>query len=272
MRCPQADGGQLALYNWRYSGQRASCATGCGSGVAAGLAEAAGPEEAGASSWGAGVAGGEPALLVAPLGGRLLVFESHLDHEVLPAHQRRYSVTLWLYRGDAAGDASSAGRGSAADSRGVSSGCNAACAVSGAGSSGCAGGAAGEAKPRAVLYKQPSLVSGAEAERARGRIFVAIPAYRDPEAAWTLRDLFLKAAFPERVFTGVFWQVRQVGRGHTGGTGPGARRGEGCVWLHCWQYATWRHGAPPACTQGFPSCQPQGLLIGPRHVLLPRRP
>lgn len=35
-------------------------------------------------------------LIIAPLGGRLLVFESTLEHEVLAAHTNRYSITGWL--------------------------------------------------------------------------------------------------------------------------------------------------------------------------------
>jgi predicted 2-oxoglutarate/Fe(II)-dependent dioxygenase YbiX len=37
-------------------------------------------------------------------------------------------------------------------------------------------------------------------------IFVRVAAYRDPECQWTVRDLFAKAAHPERVFVGVCWQ------------------------------------------------------------------
>lgn len=58
----QVDGGCLALYNIPYSGPLR----------------------------GAGVAAGEPATVVAPVGGRLVVFESHLFHEVLPAHRSRF--------------------------------------------------------------------------------------------------------------------------------------------------------------------------------------
>lgn len=39
-----------------------------------------------------------------------------------------------------------------------------------------------------------------------GRIFVGIPAYRDSEAAYTIRDLFEKAHEPEKVVVGVLWQ------------------------------------------------------------------
>ncbi len=57
----QAHGGSLVVYNASHSG----------------------PLQ------GQGFMGGEPATLVAPLGGRLVVFDSRLDHEVLPVHQHR---------------------------------------------------------------------------------------------------------------------------------------------------------------------------------------
>jgi UDP-N-acetylglucosamine (GlcNAc):hydroxyproline polypeptide GlcNAc-transferase len=38
------------------------------------------------------------------------------------------------------------------------------------------------------------------------RIFVQIASYRDPECQWTLKDMFEKAANPDRVFAGVVWQ------------------------------------------------------------------
>lgn len=41
----------------------------------------------------------------------------------------------------------------------------------------------------------------------RARIFVAIASYRDPECQWTIKDLFAKAAHPERIFVGVLWQT-----------------------------------------------------------------
>ena len=40
-------------------------------------------------------------------------------------------------------------------------------------------------------------------------IFVVIPAYRDPECAETLRDLFAKATQPRRVHVGVCWQYKE---------------------------------------------------------------
>jgi hypothetical protein len=41
------------------------------------------------------------------------------------------------------------------------------------------------------------------------RLFVAIVSYRDPECQWTVRDLFTKAARPERIRVGLCWQRRR---------------------------------------------------------------
>lgn len=38
------------------------------------------------------------------------------------------------------------------------------------------------------------------------RIFVSIASYRDTECQWTVKDLFEKAAHPDRVFVGICWQ------------------------------------------------------------------
>jgi hypothetical protein len=37
-------------------------------------------------------------------------------------------------------------------------------------------------------------------------IFVSIASYRDPECQWTVKDLFEKAKYPERIFVGICWQ------------------------------------------------------------------
>jgi len=42
------------------------------------------------------------------------------------------------------------------------------------------------------------------------QFFVAIACYRDPECQRTIRDLFDKAARPERVFVGVLWHCDRV--------------------------------------------------------------
>lgn len=48
----------------------------------------------------------------------------------------------------------------------------------------------------------------------KARIFVQIASYRDPECQWTLKDLFDKAAHPERVFVGLVWQYAPGQDGH----------------------------------------------------------
>lgn len=41
-------------------------------------------------------------------------------------------------------------------------------------------------------------------------IFVAIPAYRDPECKFTIQDLYSKAKFPANVRVGVVWQADET--------------------------------------------------------------
>jgi Rps23 Pro-64 3,4-dihydroxylase Tpa1-like proline 4-hydroxylase len=43
--------------------------------------------------------------------------------------------------------------------------------------------------------------------RKSPRIFVQIAAYRDPDCQHTVRDLFEKATYPERIFVGICWQT-----------------------------------------------------------------
>jgi hypothetical protein len=45
-----------------------------------------------------------------------------------------------------------------------------------------------------------------ETPQQQPRIFVQIASYRDPDCQWTLKDLFEKAAHPERIFAGIAWQ------------------------------------------------------------------
>jgi hypothetical protein len=51
---------------------------------------------------------GHPGTSIAPVGGRLVVMDSRLLHEVLPAHAERYALTVWFARGDPAAAASRA--------------------------------------------------------------------------------------------------------------------------------------------------------------------
>jgi peroxiredoxin/predicted 2-oxoglutarate/Fe(II)-dependent dioxygenase YbiX/glycosyltransferase involved in cell wall biosynthesis len=42
------------------------------------------------------------------------------------------------------------------------------------------------------------------------RIFVQIASYRDTECQWTVKDLFDKAAYPDRIFVGICWQFDEA--------------------------------------------------------------
>lgn len=46
-------------------------------------------------------------------------------------------------------------------------------------------------------------------DSSKARIFINIASYRDPECQWTVKDLFEKAKYPDRVFVGICWQFDQ---------------------------------------------------------------
>lgn len=52
-----------------------------------------------------------------------------------------------------------------------------------------------------ALHKKPM-----KPDTSTQRIFVQIASYRDPECQWTVKDMFEKAAHPERIFAGICWQ------------------------------------------------------------------
>lgn len=192
---------------------------------------------------GAGYLAGEPALLVSPMGGRLLVFDSALPHEVLPAHKTRLSITAWFYKQPAAVQRppttscftpeqmntlkrqlvlfkrfqrkEQMTAEEVASSRPLplpaSSQQHSVAAVLAP--------AAAVAAPQAAVPDAACVAPAATqqaAAAARGpaasagslpRIFVSVAAFRDADCQWTLRDLFVKAAHPGRVFVGVVWQI-----------------------------------------------------------------
>jgi hypothetical protein len=279
----QADGGQLALFNAahsEYSSHTHSTSASRSSTQAtpttvtpssslqpqesAGAPAAAGdPQAADDLQLPAGHLAGEPALLVAPTGGRLLVFDSCLPHEVLPAHKTRLSITAWFYKSKAEPSnpavpaalappcpqpaaAASADAGAARDSSSTNvdtSTAGTCCAAPATEAHDCAAGSlprgvcvaaatqgnddssAAESAARTatgvhrlgiphVADNLNSGISPAQTAAALPRIFVSIAAFRDEECQWTLRDLFLKAAHPHRVFVGVVWQVDPVADAH----------------------------------------------------------
>ncbi|KAF8072911.1 hypothetical protein HT031_000571 [Scenedesmus sp. PABB004] len=161
---PQRDGGALALYNAAHATHG----------------------DSGGGGEPLGHLRGEPATLVAPLAGRVLVFEAGLQHEVLPAHRHRYSITAFFYAAGGAGSGGGAGA---------------------AGEGGEGGERGGAALPLAAAPPLPAPRAPPPGGPAAPRIFVSVASFRDPETQWTLRDLFRQAARPERVTVGVVWQV-----------------------------------------------------------------
>jgi hypothetical protein len=197
----QSDGGQLALYSAVHSSSSSSQDT--------------------CSAEPAGYLAGEPALLVAPLAGRLLVFDARLPHEVLPAQRHRYSISAFFYQAQQQ-DAPTAGPAVAQP----------ATTLPAEGMQPAAAQLAGAEVPSTAATEHPQVVdedasappaaaavqhgvtppttsssSSVSEGESQPRIFVSIAAFRDEECQWTLRDLFLQAAHPERVFAGVVWQV-----------------------------------------------------------------
>ena len=57
-----------------------------------------------------------------------------------------------------------------------------------------------------ALHVTPQEHSKCPHDGDRPRIFLQIASYRDPDCQWTVKDLFDKAAFPERIFVGICWQ------------------------------------------------------------------
>lgn len=244
----QMDGGQLALYNAAHGQHSPQEPHDSSSPTPQGTCSSHVPPAAGSSGdsdtgAGAGYLAGEPALLVSPMGGRLLVFDSTLPHEVLPAHNTRLSITAWFYKQPAAAQrrpttscftteqmntlkfqivlfkrlrkkeqvtadevasirppplpAASQQHSAAAVLPPA-----AAVAADQAAVPDAAGVAAATAQQAAGAARGPAPSAG-----SLPRIFVSVAAFRDADCQWTLRDLFVKAAHPGRVFVGVVWQI-----------------------------------------------------------------
>jgi hypothetical protein len=185
------DGGALCVYSHSSSGSdpcapsAADLRLGGGAAAAATAAaqQAADPSSSGGDSSGSAVGSGldegHPATVVPPVGGRLVVMDGRLLHEVLPAQAERYAVTVWFSKAPPA-EAAAAGTAAGAARPGQQA-----------------------AEQQAAAARPPPPTAAAPLDStaitAPGRIFVTVPAYRDSEAQWTLADLFAKAAHPEQV-------------------------------------------------------------------------
>ncbi|KAL0031913.1 hypothetical protein WJX79_004937 [Trebouxia sp. C0005] len=143
-----------------------------------------------------GQACGEQATLVAPAGDTLVIFDSHMEHEVFPSFADRYALTVWFSRKKKTPD-----RPHSHDDQAHKSP-TAKPAQHAPGSSNQATGSADETE----LAQHGSSKAGARP----GCIFASIAAYRDPECQWTICDLFKQADAPELVHVGVVWQIDAV--------------------------------------------------------------
>lgn len=216
--CMQADGGQLAVYDTTYQPAPkpggASHAVGSHSSQPASAAA----EQFSGHSLPSGYEQGEPATLISPVGGRLVVFESHVDHEVLPAKSPRWAIAVWFHC-----PPQPLPLPPAAPPRSVP--------TAGAGAAPAAeqlpAPRAGPTGTVASDHTGPKVLStGSSQAVAAEHIFVSIAAYRDPETRWTIKDLFAKASQPHRVYVGVVWQVdRSADAGMMRLTGSGAGSG-----------------------------------------------
>ncbi|GAB4817949.1 hypothetical protein N2152v2_004995 [Parachlorella kessleri] len=191
-----------------------------------------------------GLEEGHAALVVPPVAGRLVVFDSRTEHEVLPSYAPRYALAIWFTRAEASacGDQQRevvqsgqcqqdrqplAGEPVPSPSQPVP--------ITSPQQHGQAayvgmeedvrrqqqeeqqqgvdeaqpamGGRfpAGCEIPPVDPQKLPALDT--ESIARPGHIFVSIASYRDSETQWTLLDLFEKAAQPSLLRVGVGWQV-----------------------------------------------------------------
>ncbi|KAL3928874.1 MAG: hypothetical protein SGPRY_002206 [Prymnesium sp.] len=117
-----------------------------------------------------------PPVAVEPRGGRLLLFRSHLEHEVRATAVERWALTAWLSTG---------GRGLRPQDL-LPPLCPPVDATSAVGEE------QAEGEGRGAVSAQQ------HAEGRGGTIFVSVAAYRDPEAPHTIRSLFEKARYPHR--------------------------------------------------------------------------
>jgi len=148
--------------------------------------------------------GGGEAVEVAPRFGRLVLFLSdRVPHEVLPTEAPRWALTLWMHgprRRASLPRAPAAGPLPGNDAAAAASAAVGAPAASPPGPAVPPGGAA----VRFVVPRSPLF---GPSPRRPGRIFVTVPAYREPDLVPTLQSLFEAARDPSRIRVGLFAQA-----------------------------------------------------------------
>ena len=190
---------------------------------------------------------------VAPHLGRLLLFRSAIEHEVLTAHEPRWAITTWLTVERAAAPATAPATTPATAPAPVAS---AAPSVASAPTPDATAqvlallglsAAPARAPPTVPLPSEPEPEPPTTTAAARAdephqeerpgdeevgptpptppppeapppRIFVSVASYRDPECPHTLHSLFAHAARPERIVVGVCFQCGDDAEGGGGAT------------------------------------------------------
>lgn len=129
-----------------------------------------------------------------PYSDRLVVFRSDLvEHEVLPSMRReRTAVTIWMYGDIKPGAVAKYYVPTPLHSKEMKI-------------------QQARQPPRTTRTPPPPLpISNSHSPHDtedRLRIFVTIPAYRDPETNRTICSLYETAMYPERIYVGVVWQI-----------------------------------------------------------------
>ena len=125
---------------------------------------------------------------VAPILDHLVVFRSEIvEHEVLPTFAPRYAVTCWMYGQPVAVPEPAPVHMSAARATMPTP-------------------TLAPLAPAPLAPAQTTAPFTPPATRGAPTIFVSIVSYRDPQCSETIRDLFERAALPQRIFVGVVLQ------------------------------------------------------------------
>ncbi|KAI8608834.1 GlcNAc-domain-containing protein [Chytriomyces sp. MP71] len=120
---------------------------------------------------------------IAPLFNRLLIFKSHIPHEVLPTHCDRYAITMWLYSEDSVTIEKLFSTALVpVESVGCSTTTDEACDT------------------------VPPISGGKQQKPNRDTMFVSIASYRDQDTHATVASLLLNAKYPERIKIGIYYQ------------------------------------------------------------------
>lgn len=181
------DGGQLVVYDQAHPPEAA-------------LAH-------GEAALASGLDAGLPGTVVPPLGGRLVVFDSRLVHEVLPAQMERVAIACWFTCSEEAAAGGGGGSAAPADHAAAEQLSSQVAAARLHPSPWtvpvrCAAASSSRSSSRGCSRNVPD-----RSITRPGAIFVSIASFRDPETQWTLADLFAKAAEPDLLSVGVVWQV-----------------------------------------------------------------